>query len=87
MSSRIQEYLLHVEGNGLLKNMSINEKMGGCGSSYNNDADMGAAIRSLNAVQKGLELLDSVTTQFALLLPYRVCLQQLDPDTITYLLS
>ncbi len=82
-----------MEGNGLLKKVSINVKLDDYGSSYNknymnnNDADVGAAIGSLDAVQKGLELLDSVIMPFALLLPYRVCLQQPDPDTITYLLS
>ncbi len=55
-----------MEGNGLLKRMPINVKMGGWGSIWNNiDMDNGgtkmrAEFKSLNAVQKGLELLDSV---------------------------
>ncbi len=53
-----------MDGNGLLKRMPINVKMGGWGSIWNNiDMDNGGTkmrteFKSLNAVQKGLELLD-----------------------------
>ncbi len=74
----IQEYLLNVESSiSSLKKMSIDDvKMGRHCGSYskrcidNDDPGAGAAIMSLSATQKGLELLDSVIN-FAVL-PYQV---------------